>query len=426
VSRPSTGRELRRVQVRITGVAIVTLLLVLGAAGVGLLKLFEREVVRQADTHLRSAAAYITEAADADTEFPRGTGDAQIDDYVQVIDPDGVVVFASRPLEGEPAIWAPGGPVMQPGTVDTASSGELRSITTRFRSNWLVLADPLDAVDEDVRSLRNAMLIGLPVLALALGTLIWVVVGRTLRPVAAGLEREERLIADVGHELRSPLAGVRVLLETEPEDAGGRRSNRAAVLATLGRLEAIADRLLVLSRDGRGPGAAPGPVDLDEVLLRQVEMVVPQASVRIDTSGVVAGQVRGREQELESLAANLLTNAVRHARTVVELTLVEHGGAVELVVDDDGPGIAPEDRDRVFERFTRLDDGRSRDTGGAGLGLAIARTVVEDHEGSIAVLASPLGGARFVVHLPASTRGDSAPERQPTNGPVPSGGISEG
>ena len=77
-------------------------------------------------------------------------------------------------------------------------------------------------------------------------------------------------------------------------------------------------------------------------------------------------------------------------------------GTVELIVDDDGPGIPAEDRERVFERFTRLDEGRARDAGGLGLGLAMAKTIVERHGGTVEIDDAPLGGARFVVRLPAA------------------------
>jgi signal transduction histidine kinase len=99
---------------------------------------------------------------------------------------------------------------------------------------------------------------------------------------------------------------------------------------------------------------------------------------------------------------NLLDNACRHARSRVTLTLGASDGIVELVVDDDGPGIAPADRTRIFDRFTRLDEGRARDAGGAGLGLAMVHSIVERHDGTVGVNDAPGGGARFVVRLPVA------------------------
>jgi signal transduction histidine kinase len=97
---------------------------------------------------------------------------------------------------------------------------------------------------------------------------------------------------------------------------------------------------------------------------------------------------------------NLLDNAQRHAKHMVRIEVHRNGSHAEMAVTDDGEGIPEADRERIFQRFTRLDASRSRDQGGTGLGLAIARDIVEAHEGSIRVEESPEGGARFVVHLP--------------------------
>ena len=104
----------------------------------------------------------------------------------------------------------------------------------------------------------------------------------------------------------------------------------------------------------------------------------------------------------QSLVQNLLTNAVRHARSRVAVGVVERDHTITLTVEDDGPGIDPADRDRVFDRFARLDDARSRDRGGAGLGLSIAKAIVDAHDGTITVDDSALGGASFQVRLPAN------------------------
>jgi signal transduction histidine kinase len=122
--------------------------------------------------------------------------------------------------------------------------------------------------------------------------------------------------------------------------------------------------------------------------------------VSIDTSRVSAAAVHGRREELARAVRNLLDNADRHARSVVTVELNSDDDAVTLAVVDDGPGIPPEQRERVFERFTRLDDARSRATGGTGLGLAIAREIVEGHGGRITIH-DTTAGARLVVRLPA-------------------------
>ena len=401
-TRRSTVRDIRRARLRITAVATLLLLVVLAVAGWAVIELFERESVRQLDDQLLEAAGYVARTTASGERLPTGASEGAVDNLVQVIDDEGDVVFAGRPLDGEAPLWSPGDAVMEPSTASTDTHGDLRVVAVEYRDRWLVLAESLDVVAENQRSLREAMLLSLPALALVLAALVWLVVGRALRPVAAGLEREERLVADVGHELRSPLAGVRVLLETEPADPAERNRNRAAVLATLQRLEVIADRLLLATADDTDRARHARPVDLDEIVSRQVRMLAARTQVQVDTAGVSVGQVIGREDELESMIENLLTNAVRHARHLVRITLREADGTVVLTVDDDGPGISRADRDRVFERFTRLDTARSRDQGGSGLGLAIVRTIVDAHAGSIAIEDAPEGGARFVVRLPSA------------------------
>ena len=105
--------------------------------------------------------------------------------------------------------------------------------------------------------------------------------------------------------------------------------------------------------------------------------------------------------ELTSVVRNLVDNAARHATSKVKVSLATHGPLVRLSVDDDGPGIAPTDRDKVFERFARLQEGRTRDAGGSGLGLALTKRIVEAHGGRIFVETAGIGGASFVVELPA-------------------------
>jgi signal transduction histidine kinase len=103
------------------------------------------------------------------------------------------------------------------------------------------------------------------------------------------------------------------------------------------------------------------------------------------------------------MTRNLLDNALRHARSqvVIALHVDAESNMVELTLDDDGPGIPSEDRERVFARFTRLDEGRARDAGGLGLGLSMVQTIVERHGGTVAIDDAPLGGARLTVRLPA-------------------------
>jgi signal transduction histidine kinase len=142
-------------------------------------------------------------------------------------------------------------------------------------------------------------------------------------------------------------------------------------------------------------------VDLDDVVLRAARRVHEDGRVRIDTSGVEATRVLGDARRLDGLVRNLLDNAVRHARSTVEVALREEAGhTARLTVGDDGEGIPPAERARVFEPFTRLDEARTTAEGGTGLGLAIVRDTVSAHGGSVSIDDRPGGGTRLVVTLP--------------------------
>ena len=142
-------------------------------------------------------------------------------------------------------------------------------------------------------------------------------------------------------------------------------------------------------------------VSLDDLLFDEAELLAATGRVGVDLSGVEPVVVHGERAALVRLTRNLVDNAARHATERVALsTSTDHGQAV-LVVADDGPGIDPADRSRIFERFTRLDEARARDAGGSGLGLAIVERIARDHDATVEVLDSDSGGAKFVVRFPA-------------------------
>jgi signal transduction histidine kinase len=225
--------------------------------------------------------------------------------------------------------------------------------------------------------------------------------GRLQRAV----EEQRRFIADASHELRSPLARMRAELEVDAVHPGSAdpAATAASVLDETVALQRLVDDLLLLARGDAGAleAAGWGPVDLDEVVDRVAGDLRAAGERRVDARGVRPAQVTGSPDQLRRVVANLLDNAVRHARDRIVVTLAElPGGRVELVVSDDGPGVPPADQERVFQRFTRLDDARSARDGGAGLGLAIARDIAERHGGTL-TLDPGRPGARFVLTLPA-------------------------
>lgn len=302
-------------------------------------------------------------------------------------------------------------------------------------------------------ALTRVLLVGLPLLLLVVGLTTWRIVGRALAPVDAirrevdeiggrrldrrvpeparrdeisrlastmnrmlgrleeSQARQQRFVSDASHELRSPVASIRQHSEvalahpdrtTVPDLA-------ATVLVEDLRVQRLVDDLLLLARaDERERAGDASDVDLDDLVfeeaarLRSPAVDGESSALEIDTTGVSAGRVRGAPDELRRMVRNLGDNAVRHARSRVAFSLHEQpdAGDVVLRVDDDGSGIPAAQRERVFERFVRLDDARARDDGGSGLGLSIVEAVARKHKGSAAVSDSPGGGARVEIRLP--------------------------
>ncbi|MFI2778772.1 sensor histidine kinase [Streptomyces sp. ALB3] len=301
---------------------------------------------------------------------------------------------------------------------------------------------PLAAEQEAVNTVRTSMLTGLPLMLLVVAGVTWLVTRRALRPVEgirrelaaitasedlgrrvpepgsrdeiarlarttnetltvleASVDRQRRFVADASHELRSPIASLRTQLEVgaaHPEllDVPG------AVADTV-RLQALAADLLLLARLDAGERPGLTPVDLgalvrEEVSQRAADRIPPEVSV------AAAGplEVTGSRGQLARVVGNLLDNAERHAARSVGVCVRADGGDVLVEVTDDGSGVPEAEHDRIFERFVRLDDARSRDDGGAGLGLAIARDVASRHGGTLTVGTAPGGGALFTLRLP--------------------------
>jgi signal transduction histidine kinase len=218
--------------------------------------------------------------------------------------------------------------------------------------------------------------------------------------VVEGDLRQRRFTADAGHELRSPLAVLRSEAEQAltPGSTIGRDELAETVLVETLRLQGLVEELLVVARlDERADHVEGEPVDIDDVVLSEARRL---RSSCLDLHAVGAGRVLGDAELLTRAIRHVLGNAIRHATSRVSVSVRAEDGWVNVQVDDDGSGVSETDRERVFERFVRLDEGRSRDAGGAGLGLAVVAEVIRSHGGHVAVLDSPSGGARFVLQLP--------------------------
>lgn len=222
----------------------------------------------------------------------------------------------------------------------------------------------------------------------------------TIAPLQAARERERRFAADAAHQLRSPLAAIAALAQAARTNAA--EPSREAFDAIVGNvMEAsrVVTDLLTLARDPARLALQCEPVDLAGIVAKSSRDAAPVAAahgIALDAAPSSA-IVDGDERRLGELTRNLLDNAMRHARHRVGIASRRNGRYCEIVVEDDGEGIPPEERERVFERFYR----RANDGSGTGLGLAIVRWIARAHEGSVTVEATAEGGARFVAAIPA-------------------------
>jgi signal transduction histidine kinase len=225
----------------------------------------------------------------------------------------------------------------------------------------------------------------------------------TLARVEDAVRHQQRFVADASHELRSPLTRIRTELEVDlslPDAAADPIATERSVLDETIGLQRLVDDLLHLARSDAAATEFVGvSVDLDDIVLGETRRVAERGQVVVDSRRVSAANVTGVPSQLTRAIQNLLDNAERHASTTVTVTLAETDGLARLTVSDDGAGIAADKRGEVFERFTRLDEARTRDAGGTGLGLAITRDIVERHGGTIRLADEPT--TTFVVELPA-------------------------
>ncbi|MFB9252756.1 sensor histidine kinase [Sphaerisporangium melleum] len=227
-------------------------------------------------------------------------------------------------------------------------------------------------------------------------------VNQTLDRLQQAVEQQRRFASDAGHDLRSPITAMRTQVEDallHPEDTDWVKMAEALV-SSLDRLQAIVTDLLVLAKLDAGEKITRSYINMAELVRAEVGRRPRRRRVALRLQpGIV---VSGDRLQLLRLLTNLLDNAERHATSTVTIIVGRDDGNAVLQVIDDGEGIPPDEREVVFQRFTRLSSGREKDTQGTGLGLAIARDVAEHHDGSLVIEDSPVG-ARFVLRLPLLT-----------------------
>ncbi|MGI9649325.1 MAG: sensor histidine kinase [Acidimicrobiia bacterium] len=321
-----------------------------------------------------------------------------------------------------------------------------RGYQSATTSGVVLVASSLSPAQAAVGALRPLLVLGFPIALVAVGLTVWSLTGWALRPVEAMREeadtisatalsrrlpvpeskdevgrladtlnrmldrlessslRQRRFVSDASHELKTPLATMRTMLEVAADDPefddwrplllGLRQEGK--------RMEGLVSDLLALARFDEGAAVSDQEVDLDQVIGRVAEQIgAGFPDVTIETGGIKAARVVGDVSALERLFSNLASNAARHASGRVSFSCDLGGEGVVALVVDDGPGIAADDREKVFERFVRLDEARDRPEGGTGLGLAVARAIARTHGGDVRVANSD-AGAVLEVLLPAA------------------------
>jgi signal transduction histidine kinase len=483
------ARATRAVRVRTAAAAILIVSTALALGGVGVVWLLrsslDSSTAGAASAEALDIASFITNRGVLPRRLP-----VSLDTMAaQVVARNETVLSASRNLAGQPPMLDLSPPVGHVRTrvgiylhpqmhradrarldLDYRYAIAAAGFSSPGLSGTVLVADSLGGADHAVALVELAIGAAFPVLALLVGGLVWALTGRALEPVErirrevadlsaternrrlpepatedeigrlartmnamlerldASRARERQLVADVSHELRNPLAALRTQLEVaaraDPREAPTLLTGSIAEVERLSRL--VVD-LLTLARFDEGSGLGrPSEVDLDELALAAADRLRARGRVAVSTRGVSAARLSGDESQLARLVANLADNAERHARTTVSFSVRREHDRIVLSVADDGPGIPEDGRERVFERFVRLDTARAQRDGGAGLGLAIVREIARAHGGVVTVDdAGP--GACFLVRLPApddvpGTEPDAAPAippRREAGGPLP-------
>jgi signal transduction histidine kinase len=437
--------HLTDVRVRVTAAATLVALLVATVGSLlflsSLRSSLERGLETSGEQQVQSLQAQLKSGQSLDEVVVTGKNDI----LVQIVGTDGTVLATDHPRITDPMLTAPGENrhVRVHGLSDTYVAVARRETGGR---RLIVVGHSAEGVGRAVQAVSVLLGVSAPVGLGLLALVIWLSIGRALRPVESmrragaditGAHAERRLavpdgsdeitrlastlnemldridashrqqrqfVSDASHELRSPLASLRQLAEVARDypSGNGDRAFAEEVLTEEQRMEGLVTSLLLLARLEDDPGPGLEPVDLDDLVLAEVRRVkgMGPGTVDVDASAVGSAQVHGDRVLLAQVVGNLVSNAVRHARAHVHVSLHEEGARAVLVVEDDGNGVPPEERERIFERFVRLDEARTRDQGGSGLGLAIVAKIVHSLGGTVEVDGSAAGGAAFVVRLP--------------------------
>ncbi|MGW6476865.1 ATP-binding protein [Streptomyces sp. NPDC055059] len=448
----------RSLRLRLTAAAALVITVGLAGAAVVLVAWLRTSLTSGLDQAAWQRAQAVAEIVDSGEITATVPSSGERDTAVQIVDRSGKVRSSSPNLQGHRSVFT------FPATATATASDDpharsLQDLPLGEDATWRAVAipagtrnDPVtvyaavpaEDVSTSLARLTGGLAIGVPLAVTALTSVAWLLIGRALLPVemlraqtaeitASDLSRrlevppsadalgrlattlndllarletstqkQRQFIADAAHELRSPLSSLYTQLDVAARhpDSADWPALAPALVEDCERLSVLVDDLVRLARLDARPRLRKRPVDLDEIVFAEVRRARERTPLTIDQHAVGAARVHGDADALARVVRNLLDNAVRYATRRIDVSLGVQDGTAQLVIADDGPGIPEPDRQRVFDRFNRLDDARARDTGGSGLGLAIVRDIITAHHGSTRI-EDNAPGARLVVHLPA-------------------------
>jgi two-component system sensor histidine kinase CiaH len=287
----------------------------------------------------------------------------------------------------------------------SAQGGPLRVLSERIQPTLVLqVARSLEPEEEALDHLLYVLLLGggAAIVVATIGG--WFLAGKALTPVQEAFERQNAFVADASHELRTPLAVIRAnaefLQEREPAS-----EEASEIVSETDRLASLVDSLLAVARGDTNGAVAYDELDLGAVVegsAASMRSLATERGIALDVSAAPELRIRGSREQLRQLVVILVDNALRYtgAGGQVEVNVARRDGSAVVAVTDTGIGIPPAALGQVFERFYRADEARTRDSGGAGLGLAIARKLVDEHGGRIAAESTPGEGSTFTVTLP--------------------------
>ncbi|WP_328858007.1 HAMP domain-containing histidine kinase [Williamsia herbipolensis] len=445
------------VRIRLTILATVLLAISLAAAAVIMLLVLHRSLLNSADAATGARATEI--AATVRTESPRGLDSATLTtskdlDVIQVLDTTGAVIAATNGDRTAPLV-----PPAPRGTRHVIDGARIADNPAEYRATVVGVSTPTGDVTVVVGAAEGPIndvvtTVGIlfasvfPVILVLLAANTYFLSGRTLRPVEriraqvaaisssdlskrvteprtsdeiarlaatmnemlARLETTRtaqlQFVGDASHELRSPLMTIVGLLDLsrttdEPIDPA---TVTAFLLPEARRLRGMVDDLLLLAKaDERGIPLHLDDVDLDDLVGTEAQRLTQLRTITI-TTHITPIRVRGDHDKLTRAIRNIADNALRYATTTIDLSMTRNDNAElgAVTITDDGPGIPPEHREKVFNRFVRLDTDRQRAQGGSGLGLAIVDEIIRAHHGTVSIGDTPSGGTQVTITVPTA------------------------